>query len=121
MTLPVTAATVASSEIIQQIPASHWFISGSQASHQFSVGDGQDGVSIIGHGGAAQVLAVLAVTVRWNGRRFPLGLARLALSFSRGSGAELTDWVREPLLQGAHRALGARGAGSRAARCLRGQ
>lgn len=85
------------------------------------MGDGQDGMSLIGSGGAAQVLAVLAVTVGWKGRRFPIGLARLALSFSRGSGTEFADGVREPLLQGAHRPLGTRGAGGRTARCLWGQ
>lgn len=85
------------------------------------MGDGQDGVSVISSGGAAQVLAVLAVTVGWKGWRFPIGLAGLALSFSRGSGTELADRVREPLLQGAHRALGTRGAGGRTARCLWGQ
>lgn len=85
------------------------------------MGDGQDGVSIVSPGGAAQVLAVLPVAVQRKGWRSPLGLARLALPLSCGAGAELADGVREPLLQGAHGASGTRGAGGRTARWLRGQ
>lgn len=96
----------------------YWFI---KAPYQFPVGDGQDGVSIVKPGQAAQVLAVLAVTVRRKGGRLPLGLARLALSLRRGSGAEFADGVRQPLLQGAHGVSGTRGAGGRTARRLRGQ
>lgn len=85
------------------------------------MGDGQDGVSIIWPGGAAKLLAVLAVTVQRKGRRFSLDLAQLSLPFSRGSSTEFANGVREPLLQGAHRASGTWGAGSRTARWLRGQ
>ena len=81
-------------------------------SHQFSVGDGQDGESVIRPGGAAQFLTVA------------MGLGRLGLSlkfseltfpFSCGPSAEFAYRVCEPLLQRAHRAFGAWGAGGRTA------
>lgn len=79
------------------------------------MGDGQDGVSVVRPGRAAQVLAVLAVAVRRQGWRFPLRLAQLVLSLRRGAGAEFADGVGEPLLQGAHRVSGTWGAGGRTA------
>lgn len=77
-------------------------------SHQFSVGDGQDGEGVVEPRGAAQILAVTVGLKRW---RLSLEFADLALPFGGGPDAEFADGVREPLLQGAHRASGARGAG----------
>lgn len=82
-------------------------------SHHFSVGK-----SLIRPWGAAQIMAVTMAQQRW---RFSLKFADLTLPFGSGTSTELADRVREPLLQGAHRASGAWGAGGRAAWCLRGQ
>lgn len=79
-------------------------------SHQFSMGK-----SLIRPWWAAQIMAVTMWRKRW---RFSLKFADLALPFGSGTCTELADRVREPLLQGAHRAPGAWGAGGRAARCL---
>lgn len=82
------------------------------ASHQFSVGDRQDGESVIRPWEAAQVLAL---AVGWKRSRLSLKFADLTLSFRSGSSAKFADRVCEPFFQGAHRAPGARGAGGRAA------
>lgn len=82
-------------------------------SHQFSMGE-----SLLRPWGAAQIMAVTMGRKRW---RLSLKFADLTLPLSSGSSTELADRIREPLLQGAHRASGARGAGGRAAWCLRGQ
>lgn len=78
------------------------------------MGDRQDGQSLIGPWWAAQILAV-AVAVGWKRHWLSLEFTDLTLSFGGGPGTEFTDGVREPLLQGAHRASGAWGAGGRAA------
>ena len=76
------------------------------------MGDGQDGEGVVEPRGAAQILAVALGLKR---RRLPLEFADLALPFAGGPDAEFADGFREPLLQGAHGASGARGAGGRAA------
>ena len=77
------------------------------ASHQFSVGDRQDGESLVRSRGVARILAVAVGWERWG---FSLKFADLTLSFCGGPSTKFADWVCEPLLQGAHRASGARGA-----------
>lgn len=76
-------------------------------SHQFSVSDRQDGESLIRPRGAAQILDVAVGWQRW---RLSFKFADLTFPFGGGPSAELADRVSEPLLQGAHRASGARGA-----------
>lgn len=76
------------------------------------MGDGQDGEGLVRPRGAAQILAVAVGRKRW---RLSLEFANLTLPFGAGPGAEFADRICEPLLQGAHRASGARGAGGRAA------
>lgn len=73
------------------------------------MGDRQDGESLVRPQGAAQILAVTVAWKRWG---FSLKFADLTLSFGGGPGTEFADRVCEPLLQGTHRASGARGAGS---------
>lgn len=73
--------------------------------------DRQDGESIFRPHRAAQVLAVTVGRKRW---RLSLKFADLTLPFGGGPGTELAHRVREPLLQSAHRAPGARRAGGRA-------
>lgn len=80
--------------------------------HQFSVGDGQDGESVISPGGAALLLAVAVGRKR---RRFSLQFPDLTITFGCGPNAEFADGIREPLLQRAHRAPGAWGARGRTA------
>lgn len=81
-------------------------------SHQFSVGDGQDGESVIRPRGTAQFLVVAVGLGR---RRLSLEFAELTFPFSCGPSAEFAYGVCEPLLQCAHRVSRARGAGGRTA------
>lgn len=66
-----------------------------RTTHQFSVGDGQDGESVISPGGAARLLAVAVGRKR---RRLSLQFSDLTFAFGRGPGAEFADGIREPLL-----------------------
>lgn len=97
---------------VYEIKATVRYVWSLLTTHQFSVGDGQDGEGVISPGGAARLLAVALGRKR---RSLSLKFSDLTFTFGCGPGAEFADGIREPLLQGAHRAPGARGARGRTA------